>query len=406
MSKIETKLFDTSVKDVLKILYHRLRACESIERKKTRNDDYPDGITHIETLIEQLGTPYLAEEETLTCPVYSHTTLNPTLFNEPESHIHYDLVDTLVFTGFQVQKNVLLVYDEYEIWREPVNSILSELRKLFPEPKTVQPAPAETAQVDLTPKATPQSPIIFQGDYVAGNKEDHSIHVGNISNSAGIAIGESARVNIAQSEKPQEPKAIPQPETNSGQSQYENAVFVSYAWGDESERIVDELEQAFAKRGICIERDIKEVGYKDSIEAFEQRIGQGQCIILVISDKYLRSEHCMYELMEADKHKNLRERIFPIVLADAQIYKAIDRLNYIQHWDEQTEKLNQAIKKVNVMTNLGSITADLDKYARIRASFDHLTDLLSDMNALTPEVHAASGFSTLIDAVVRAMPPK
>jgi internalin A len=109
---------------------------------------------------------------------------------------------------------------------------------------------------------------------------------------------------------------------------YENEIFVSYAWGGESERVVDELEQAFAQRGIRIVRDKKEVNYKGSIEAFEQRIGRGQCIVLIISDKYLRSEHCMYELVGANKNQNLRERIFPIVLVEAQIYKAIDRLKY------------------------------------------------------------------------------
>ncbi|MBN1452279.1 MAG: toll/interleukin-1 receptor domain-containing protein [Anaerolineales bacterium] len=184
---------------------------------------------------------------------------------------------------------------------------------------------------------------------------------------------------------------------------YENAVLVSYAWGGESERTVDELERAFVAHGICIVRDKKDLEYKSSIDAFEQRIGQGQCIILVISDKYLRSEHCMYELVEADKNQNLRDRIFPIVLADAQIYKAIDRLNYIEYWDEQIKQLNQAIKKIKVIANLSGITADLDKYTRIRASFDHLTDLLSDMNALTPEIHAASGFSTLIGAIEHMM---
>ena len=176
--------------------------------------------------------------------------------------------------------------------------------------------------------------------------------------------------------------------------------------GGESERAVDELERAFAERGIRIVRDKKDLDYKGSIEAFEQRIGQGQCIVLVISDKYLRSEHCMYELLEVDKNLDLRERIFPIVLADARIYKAKDRLIYIRHWDEQIEQLNQAIKQVNVMTNLAGITTDLDKYARIRANFDHLTDLLSDMNALTPEMHAANGFSTLISSVERAMAGK
>jgi hypothetical protein len=187
---------------------------------------------------------------------------------------------------------------------------------------------------------------------------------------------------------------------------YEDAVFVSYAWEGESERAVDALERAFAERGIHIMRDKKDLGYKGSIEAFEQRIGQGQCVVLVISDKYLRSEHCMCELVEVDKNRRLRERIFPIVLADARIYRAKDRLIYIKHWDEQIEQLNQAIKQVDVVANLGGITTDLDKYARIRANFDHLTDLLSDMNALTPEMHAANGFSTLISAVERAMAGK
>jgi hypothetical protein len=183
----------------------------------------------------------------------------------------------------------------------------------------------------------------------------------------------------------------------------ENVVFVSYAWGNESERLVDELDQAFAKRGISIMRDNKSLNYKGSIKAFERRIGQGQCIVLVISDKYLRSEHCMYELMEVDKNQNLRDRIFPIVLADAQIYKAFDRVNYIGYWDEQIDQLNKAIKAVGVVTDMSGVTAELEKYRDIRASFDHLTDLLSDMNALTPEIHTAHGFSTLIGAVEHAI---
>jgi hypothetical protein len=182
-------------------------------------------------------------------------------------------------------------------------------------------------------------------------------------------------------------------------NKYDSAVFVSYAWGGDSERTVDELEKAFAERGIRIVRDKKELGYKGSIQDFEQRIGQGQCVILVISDKYLRSEHCLYELVEIEEHKDFRKRIFPVVLSDAHIYKALDRLSYIKHWDEQIAQLNHAIKQVSVMTNLAGISADLDKYARIRANLDHLTDLLSDMNTLTPEIHANTGYSTLIDAI-------
>jgi hypothetical protein len=212
-----------------------------------------------------------------------------------------------------------------------------------------------------------------------------------------------AQMDERQAEAPAQPEISVAPKVGGGATAYENAVFVSYAWGGDSEHAVDELEKAFAGSGIHIVRDKKALGYKGSIEEFEQRIGRGQCVVLVISDKYLRSEHCMYELVEINENHNLRERIFPIVLADAGIYKSFDRLNYIKYWEEQIEKLNQAIKEIKVMANMEGFMADLNKYARIRASFDRLTDLLSDMNALTPEIHSSNGFSDLISAVERAI---
>lgn len=187
-----------------------------------------------------------------------------------------------------------------------------------------------------------------------------------------------------------------------GLMESKSVVFVSYAWGGESERMVDQLEKAFAERGLWIVRDKKDLAYTGSIQEFEQRLGRGECIILVISDKYLRSEHCMYELVEVSNNQRLRERVFPIVLADAHLYKALDRLTYIRHWDKQIKELNQAIKKVDTLTDLNAITADLDKYGRIRANLDNLTKLLSDMNALTPETHEGEGFETLVNAVVKA----
>jgi hypothetical protein len=215
-------------------------------------------------------------------------------------------------------------------------------------------------------------------------------------------VGDSSALNhstLSPEDMTYLPKTI-RPLSNNG---YEKEVFVSYAWGGESESTVHELEQAFANHGIRIVRDKKDLEYKGSIEGFEQRIGQGKCIVLVISDKYLRSEHCMYELVRVNENHNLRERIFPIVLADARIYKALDRLAYIKYWEERIEELNYAIKEMGRLTNLAGITANLDKYARIRSNIDHLTDLLNDMNALTPELHAVNGYSNLIREVERSL---
>lgn len=180
-------------------------------------------------------------------------------------------------------------------------------------------------------------------------------------------------------------------------------IFVSYAWEKESERTVNELERAFASRGIRIIRDQTDLAYKASIHEFEQRLGRGECVILVISDKYLRSEHCMYELMEVDRNQNIRERVFPIVLEDARIFKSIDRLGYINYWEERIEQLNQAIKQGRYVTNKDSIIDDLEKYNDIRGRFDHLSNLLCDMNVLTPQTHATSSYSILINAVANKL---
>jgi hypothetical protein len=193
-----------------------------------------------------------------------------------------------------------------------------------------------------------------------------------------------------------------QPSSGTGKN-YVDGVFVSYGWVDESERTVNELELAFEKHGIHMVRDKRDLPFRSSIKEFEERIGRGQSVVLVISDKYLRSEHCMYELLEVSKNENLRERIFPIVLPDARIYNPVERLSYVKYWDGRIKELNEAIKQVEVAADLEGIHADLNKFVRIRASFDHLTDTLRDINALTPDMHAKDDYATLIHAVENAI---
>jgi internalin A len=172
-------------------------------------------------------------------------------------------------------------------------------------------------------------------------------------------------------------------------------VFVSYAWTTESKSIVDRVQQALEQHGIRLIRDREEVRYKDSIREFMRRIGQCKCVIVVISEKYLKSENCMFEMVEVAKAQGLRERIFPIVLSDANIYKPVGRVRYVQHWEKEIQELDEALKTVQG-ANLTKLQEDLNIYAEIRQLFDGITDTLRDMNALTPDQHEGSGFDELI----------
>jgi hypothetical protein len=185
-------------------------------------------------------------------------------------------------------------------------------------------------------------------------------------------------------------------------SDYEQAVLVSYAWGGEREEIVNKIDQALQQRKLKIIRDKRDLGYKGSIREFMERIGQGNCVIVVVSDKYLRSENCMFELVEIAENKQFQDRIFPVVLADADIYKPVKQIQYVKYWEEQIKELKEGIQGVDP-TNLQGIYEKLNLYDRIRDNISNLIAILSDMNTLTPAMHQDSDFSTLYEAVVERM---
>jgi formylglycine-generating enzyme required for sulfatase activity len=183
---------------------------------------------------------------------------------------------------------------------------------------------------------------------------------------------------------------------------YEQSVFISYAWGGESEEIVNQIDKALQQRGLKIIRDKRDLGYKGSISAFMERIGQGNCVILVISDKYLRSSNCMFELVEIAEGKQFHDRVFPIVLSNAEIYDPVKRLQYVKHWEGKLAELDKAMREVG-QANLQGIREDIDQYSRIRDKVSGLTSILKDMNTLTSEIHRDSDFSEIYSGIEQRM---
>jgi hypothetical protein len=185
-------------------------------------------------------------------------------------------------------------------------------------------------------------------------------------------------------------------------------VYVSYAWNDsrseiDREEIVNAIEAEFEARGVSIVRDKRDLGFKGSIRGFMQEIGRGKAVVVIISDKYLRSKNCMFELLEIQQHGDFTDRIFPIVLGDAKIYEAIDRLEYLDYWDEKIATLEKRIREGKSLTNINSINRELNLFAKIRTQIDNITDTLQDMNTLTPNMHRDSNFEALYQAVEKKL---
>ncbi|PSB27426.1 AAA-like domain-containing protein [Stenomitos frigidus] len=190
----------------------------------------------------------------------------------------------------------------------------------------------------------------------------------------------------------------PIPKQTSPTVQAAPEIYLSYAWGGESEELVNRLDAAFQAKGVTIIRDKRDLGYKGLIKEFMEQIGRGKCVVTVISDKYLKSPNCMFELVQIAQNGRFYDRIFPIVLADAQIYRPIERIKYIKHWEEQIKELDEAMRGVSA-ANLQGFREEIDQYTQIRNTIAELTGILKNMNTLTSEMHSQSEFESLLGAI-------
>ena len=180
---------------------------------------------------------------------------------------------------------------------------------------------------------------------------------------------------------------------------FKKEIYISYAWGGESEEFVNNLDRTLQEKGVTIIRDKRDLGYKGLIKDFMERIGRGKSVIAVISDKYFKSRNCMFELVQVAKNENFYDRIFPIVLSDAKIYDPSDRADYVLHWQAESHKLEAKIKQLSSSANVPSLRRSIDEYAEFRATIDELTDIIQNMNTLTADIHSKSDFEVLLNAI-------
>lgn len=176
-------------------------------------------------------------------------------------------------------------------------------------------------------------------------------------------------------------------------------VYISYAWTSESEEILKELCAAFDEKDIKYYVDKKDIEYRGNIREFEERLGKGDYIILIISDKFLKSKDCMFEVLQIkNKGGNVSQRIYPIVLSDAKIYDPEHIIDYIKYWEDKKASLNDKMKTVGAEF-LNGLHSVIDNYTRFREIIDDIINTLKEMNNLSPDIHRDSKFKQLIESL-------
>jgi internalin A len=164
-------------------------------------------------------------------------------------------------------------------------------------------------------------------------------------------IGLRSEAQEAPAAKPAEP--VEQPPLHFTQPKPQaQEYYVSYAWGDATpegqarERAVESLCEAARARGVIIQRDRDVLSFGDSISAFMRRLGAGDRVFVILSDKYLRSPNCMFELSEIwrncrQESPAFRERVVVWALPDANVWTHLDWTDWAIHWKQEHDALAQ-----------------------------------------------------------------
>jgi hypothetical protein len=184
------------------------------------------------------------------------------------------------------------------------------------------------------------------------------------------------------------------------------AVYISYARGNTSDSslnsdddIVKRIEESLKSHDYNIRRDTMGIPYTALISSFMKEIGRGRCVIVVVSDKYLRSPYCMYELLEVYNNKRFHERVCPIVLEDVQVSSIPQQYVYIEYWSSQVQQLKEVIHKIDPENLATETLEELFKFRDIAQNAAKLLAFLADMQHSTLAVLEKNEFAVLRERI-------
>jgi TIR domain/PASTA domain len=213
---------------------------------------------------------------------------------------------------------------------------------------------------------------------------------------AGVAVPRGITVHIFIAKKSSQPLPAARTAveeqlkdlTSGGARPNERRYYVSYAWADENdpkrEEQVDMLCDEAGRRGVNVLRDKTTLFHGDLISEFMRRIGEGDRVFIFLSEKYLRSPYCMFEMFEMwrnskqNKAEFLR-RVRVFTIDGTKIGLPREWLAYTKFWKHEREELRNDIDAV------GWADAGEEVIKRYR-HMDTFTGNISDVLALFADV--------------------
>lgn len=170
---------------------------------------------------------------------------------------------------------------------------------------------------------------------------------------------------------------------------------ISYSWNNSEE--IDLLCRELNKANIPFSRDVNDCGYRDNIIEYEKKIGHGAKVLAYISESYIKSINCMYELALVFMHGDVEKRLFPIVTIskrrDASFFKEL-----FEYWESLYQQKRTILNDLPSGASLQAII-ELGYCGHIIRELPKIVNYLSDVNTLTMEKLSENHFELLVGKI-------
>lgn len=193
----------------------------------------------------------------------------------------------------------------------------------------------------------------------------------------------------------------------------EKTLFLSYCQKDSD--IANMIEGGLAPHingKARISRDIRDVEYHESFKKFMQTIETHDFVIMIISDHYLKSRNCMFEVLEVIKDSQFQKKLAFIVLSDgdiqyyqdqalpsigAKVYSLEGQTTYSLYWAKVEKELQDQIEALGDPTRAIHQIKEKRIVQKILLDLPEFMEFIKDAKGLPLTEHIKTEFKDILN---------
>ena len=178
-------------------------------------------------------------------------------------------------------------------------------------------------------------------------------------------------------------------------------IFLSY--NHKNKETADRIDKFFISKGIQLTRDERDAPVYSNLEKFMDTIRDHDYVISLISDAYLKSVNCMYEVIQFIQERNYIDRIFPIIIDnEATIFDSSKHIKYIHYWQEKYKIFGDKIKALK-SPGTSHLHNELEKINKIQSNIGEFLNKISKLKCLPLEELENTDYKAILDKISKTV---